>query len=70
MDQPLHLGLLLMAILLHLRFKIFECLKPPLHIRGFKQMRLTIQDFGQGLRFTGRDPTLADGCQDALEVGC
>jgi hypothetical protein len=60
----------LMPIFLHLLFKIFECLKAPLYIHGLKQMRLNAQDFGQGLRFTGRDPTLADGCQDALEVGC
>ena len=59
-----------MPICLHLRFIRFEFLKPPLHISGFKQMRLNAQDFGQGLRFTGRDPTLTDGCQDALEVGC
>ena len=53
----------------HFRNTLFEFLHAPLHIRGFKQVRLTAHDFGQGLRFTGRDSTLADGCQDELEVG-
>ena len=52
-----------------LRSKRFELLRTPLDTRGFKQMRLSAHDFGQGLRLTGRDPTLADGYQDALEVG-